>query len=71
MSKILDSVQIIIALLLVASILLQARGSGLGEVFGGGGEVFQTKRGVEKVLFFTTIILATLFFIIGIFNVVF
>jgi len=47
--------------LLVGAILLQQRGSGLGGIFGGGGESYHTKRGFEKILFTSTIILATLF----------
>ncbi|HLD81590.1 MAG TPA: preprotein translocase subunit SecG [Patescibacteria group bacterium] len=53
--------QIIIAILLIASILLQQRGSGLGASFGGESTVFRTKRGVEKSLFQTTIVLSLLF----------
>lgn len=61
MSKILSIIQIIVSLLLVIAILLQQRGTGLGGAFGGGGEVFQTKRGIEKFLFISTIILSIIF----------
>ena len=54
--------QLILAILLILSILLQARGSGLGSAFGGEGNVYRTKRGAEKRLFQTTIILTILFF---------
>jgi preprotein translocase subunit SecG len=55
--------QLVFAILFVASVLLQARGSGLGAVFGGGeGNVYRTKRGVEKTLFQSSIVLAILFF---------
>jgi len=57
--------QIIIAILLMAAILLQSRGVGLSGVFGGGGNIFRTKRGIEKKLFVATIILAVLFFSIS------
>jgi protein translocase SecG subunit len=60
--NILAIIQIVIGILLVASILLQARGEELGMTFGGAGEVFRTKRGIEKVLFFSTIVLAIAFF---------
>ena len=66
MSKILSIVQIIISLLLVAAVLLQSREGGLSNVFGGGGEVYRTKRGLEKNLFVATIILATIFIGLGI-----
>ena len=53
--------QIVIAVILVILILLQQRGTGLGGIFGGGGEVFRTKRGIEKKLHYLTIILVILF----------
>lgn len=43
------------------AILLQAKGAGLGAVFGGEGNVYRTKRGAEKVLFIATIVLAIIF----------
>ena len=54
--------QLVLALLLIVVILLQNRGTGLGGVFGGGGGVYLTKRGLEKKLFIATIIIAILFF---------
>lgn len=57
--------QIIIAILLMLAILLQSRGVGLSGVFGGGGNIFRTKRGIEKKLFVSTIVLAVLFFLIS------
>jgi len=64
--KTIQILQIIISILLILSILLQQRGSGLGSVFGGGGEVFRTKRGLEKTLFKATILLAALFIGLGV-----
>jgi protein translocase SecG subunit len=49
--------QIVVCGMLVASILLQNRAEGLGKMFGGGGEVFRTKRGLEKFLYYFTIFL--------------
>lgn len=61
--------QLVIAILLMVVILLQNRGSGLSGVFGGGGgNVFMTKRGFEKKLFYATIILSVLFFAISLAN---
>ncbi len=57
--------QIVIAILLMLAILLQSRGVGLSGVFGGGGNIYRTKRGIEKKLFFLTIILGVLFFAIS------
>jgi preprotein translocase subunit SecG len=47
----------------MAFILLQARGAGLGSVFGGSsaGTVFKTRRGVEKLIFNLTIVFVILF----------
>jgi len=53
--------QVVVAILLMLSILLQNRGAGLGGVFGGSGGVYLTKRGLEKKLFIATIILAVIF----------
>ncbi|MBU0978488.1 MAG: preprotein translocase subunit SecG [Patescibacteria group bacterium] len=49
-------IQGVLAVILVALILLQAQGSGLGSTWGGGGETYHTKRGVEKVVFYLTIV---------------
>lgn len=54
-------IQIIISLLLIACILLQQKGSGLGAAFGGDSAVYRTKRGAEKFIFRLTIILSFLF----------
>jgi len=56
-------VQLILAVLLISCILLQSQGSGLGAAMGGGGETYHTKRGLEKVVFYLTIIGAVLFVI--------
>ncbi len=59
--KNLQIIQIIIAVLLMLAILSQNRGVGLSGVFGGSGNIYRTKRGIEKKLFIATIILAVLF----------
>lgn len=55
--------QILLGLLLIAGILLQQRGAGLGGAFGGdsGAETFSTRRGAEKIIFQATIVIAVLF----------
>lgn len=58
-------IQIILGVALTIAILLQARGAGLGSVFGGTGTVFKTRRGIDKVLFRTTIGLAIAFCLIS------
>lgn len=62
MNKIITIVQITSSILLVISILLQQRGTGLSATFGGEGNVYRTKRGLEKVIFISTIILSIIFF---------
>ena len=57
---VLNIFQIIIALLLIVSVLLQSSEGGLSPVFGGGGEMYRSKQTVEKLLQYSTIILALL-----------
>jgi len=63
--KNLQIVQIVVAVLLMLAILLQNRGAGLSGIFGGSGNIYRTKRGVEKKLFILTIILGVLFFAVS------
>jgi protein translocase SecG subunit len=63
--------QVILALLLTVAVLMQNRGGGLSNIFGGGGaNVFMTKRGLEKKLFIATIILSVLFFSVSLLSVI-
>ena len=64
-TNILLYVQIVVCVLVVVSVLLQNRAEGLGKMFGGGGEVFRTKRGLEKFLHYFTIFLSVLLVIIS------
>lgn len=59
--NILNYVTIISAGLMILAILLQHRGASLGAGFGSSGELFTTRRGVDKSLFDTTIVLAVIF----------
>jgi preprotein translocase subunit SecG len=58
-------VQIIIAVALIGAVLLQARESDLGSMFGGSTSVKRTRRGVEKVLYDSTIGLSAAFLLIS------
>lgn len=49
------------ALITVLLILLQQRGASLGAGFGASGELYTTRRGVEKRIFQTTVLMATVF----------
>lgn len=63
--------QIIFAVLLIVLILLQQRGSGLGSAFGGEGNVYRSRRGIEKFLFYGTILIAFLFCLTAVLSVFF
>jgi len=62
-STLLPFMQVVFSVLLIAAILLQARGSSVGGAFGGGDAdtTFYTRRGGEKMLFNATIGLAIAF----------
>jgi len=61
--NILPWIQVALAIVLVVIILLQQSSAGAGGAFGGsdGGSINQTRRGFEKILFRTTIIISILF----------
>jgi len=61
----LEIAQILIAFAVGASILLQARGTGLSSTFGGESTAYRSRRGLERVLFRLTIVLATVFVLIS------
>lgn len=56
-------IQIVLGILLSILILLQTKGTGLGSTFGGEMSFYSTKRGLEKILFYMTIIVSALFLI--------
>ena len=60
--------QIISAVLVIVAIELQARGSGVGLAFGGDGNVYRTRRGIEKKLHVATIALVVVFFGLSLVN---
>ena len=64
-----SAAQIIIAVVLVAVLMLQVRGGGLGGIFGQADTTFRTRRGLEKTLFQFTIGLIVVFIILAILNV--
>jgi len=65
----LNIAMIIVSVALVLAILLQARGGGLGGIFGQPDSVYRTRRGIERTLFRFTIALVVLFIILAIFSV--
>ncbi len=67
METYLDIALIITSVALIASVILQSKGAGLGGLTGGdAGGVFTARRGIEKVLFRVTIVLSFLFFFLAI-----
>lgn len=58
-------IQIVLAILLICIILLQQKGAGLSGVFGGSSNIYSTKRGVDKMLFYATIIITAIFFLVS------
>ncbi|MDO8522941.1 MAG: preprotein translocase subunit SecG [bacterium] len=62
--------QIAISALLIIVILLQQKGVGLGSTFGGSGQIYRSKRGLEKILFWGTCALSALFIILALTNLI-
>lgn len=64
--------QVVVSVILVALVLLQERGGGVSGLFGGssGGGAYQTRRGLEKLIFYATIAFAVIFAALAILNLV-
>jgi preprotein translocase subunit SecG len=62
---------IITSIALIVSVILQSKGAGLGGFTGAdSGGVFSARRGVEKTLFWVTIGLSVLFFVLAVATVI-
>jgi len=59
--NILQIITIVSAILTILAILLQQRGASLGAGFGATGELYTTRRGIDKSLYDATIVLAVIF----------
>ena len=71
MNTILPIAQGIIAILLIIFILVQQRGTALGSAFGGeGGGFYSTRRGIQKKIFWATIICGVLFIGLALVNLI-
>jgi len=64
--QILTISQLVVAVILMGAILLQAKGTGLGRAWGGSGQFYATRRGLEKVLFRLTLVLVGVFVVLSI-----
>lgn len=62
-TQVINTIQVILSIVLIALILLQAKGSGLGSTFGGSLGFYSSKRGFEKLLFRATMLVSILFLI--------
>ena len=58
--------QLLIAVAVATSILLQARGTGLSSTFGGESTAYRSRRGLERTLFRLTVVLIVVYVIISI-----
>ena len=67
MEKFLDIALIITSVALIISVILQSKGAGLGGLTGADtGGVYTARRGIERTLFWVTIVLSAIFFILAI-----
>jgi preprotein translocase subunit SecG len=57
--------QILVSIALIATVLFQLRGGGIGGIFGQADSVYRTRRGIESTLFKLTIILAVLLVVVA------
>lgn len=64
-------IQAIVSVLIIVSIILQQRGTALGSAFGGSGEAYSTRRGIQKNLLWLTVILTIAFIGLAISNFLF
>jgi preprotein translocase subunit SecG len=58
--------QIVVSVALVASVLFQLRGGGIGGIFGQADSVYRTRRGIESTLFKLTIVLIALIIVFAV-----
>ena len=63
MTGVFNVITVVSAALMTILILLQARGATLGAGFGASGELFTTRRGLEKSLYQTTVVVSVIFVI--------
>ena len=61
----------VVAILLIVLIILQERSAGLSTLFGGESGFYQTRRGVEKIVFVSTIVLTVVFVVLAILQLIY
>jgi protein translocase SecG subunit len=71
MDNIISIIQIVIAAAITGLVLLQQRGGdGLGSAFGQSGGAYSTQRGIQKKIFYATVVLAAVFIILAVYNLI-
>jgi preprotein translocase subunit SecG len=69
--NVVDISLIIVSIALITSVILQSKGAGLGGLTGADtGGIFTARRGVEKTLFYVTIGLSAIFFVLAVLSVI-
>jgi preprotein translocase subunit SecG len=68
MENIIPIAQIALAVILMALILLQQRGAGLGSAFGQSGGFYATQRGLQKKIYWATLVAGALFVALAVYN---
>jgi len=72
MNNLLLLAQLLVSIVLIVLILLQQRGTALGSAFGGqGGGFYGTMRGIQKKIFWLTVVFGALFILLAIANLIF
>lgn len=60
--------QVVVSLALIFLIVIQGKGGGLGTAFGANQTLYSQRRGVEKIVFYLTIVCVGLFLIFSVAN---
>ena len=68
MQTYLNIAMIIVSVLLIALVILGARNSSVGNVFGGSSPVYHSRRGIERTMFNVTVWVSVVFFVLAIFS---
>ena len=70
MNNFLLTLQLVVSVVLVALILLQQRGTALGSAFGQEGGFYGTLRGVQKKIFWATVVMGAVFIALAVANLI-
>lgn len=62
--------QLLVSVVLIVLILLQQRGTALGSAFGQSGGFYGTLRGIQKKIFWATVVMGALFILLALANLI-